>query len=302
MRELASGLLFPEGPVAMADGSVVLVEIARGTITRVAADGEKSIIAEPGGGPNGAAIGPDGALYVCNNGGFKWREVDGKIYPGPISEDYSGGRIERVDIASGKVEILYDACDGYPLRGPNDIVFDAEGGFWFTDHGKTMKRQRDIGAVYYAKADGSLIREAVSPINDPNGIGLSPDGHHIIVAETHAARVHKFPARVPEEGERPIRPGAEHFLFGAGGLCFFDSLAIQADGAVCVASIFDRGIKTIAPDGSLRRHTATDDVITTNICFGGADLQTAYITLSSTGRLVSTDWPEAGLPLHFLNT
>ena len=60
--------LFPEGPVFMPDGSVIVVEIAGQRLTRVAPDGTKTTIAEMGGGPNGAAMGPDGKIYVCNNG------------------------------------------------------------------------------------------------------------------------------------------------------------------------------------------------------------------------------------------
>src|SRR5687768_12194536 len=66
---VAEGLAFPEGPVIMADGSVIVVEIAGGRVTRCW-EGRKETICEIGGGPNGAAIGPDGALYVCNNGGM----------------------------------------------------------------------------------------------------------------------------------------------------------------------------------------------------------------------------------------
>jgi hypothetical protein len=64
LREITSGLLFPEGPVALADGSVLVVEIARRCLTRVRPDGAKEIVATPGGGPNGAAIGPDGKCYA----------------------------------------------------------------------------------------------------------------------------------------------------------------------------------------------------------------------------------------------
>src|SRR6266436_5048719 len=112
MREITSGLQFPEGPVALADGSVVVVEIKRGTLTRVAPDGKQTIVATTGGGPNGAAIGPDGLVYVCNNGGFEWHDVGGLLVPGNQAHDYSGGRIQRVDLATGKVEDLYTACAG----------------------------------------------------------------------------------------------------------------------------------------------------------------------------------------------
>ncbi len=174
MKLIADGLKFPEGPIAMPDSSIILVEIARGTLTRITPDGKKEIVAEPGGGPNGAAIGPDGACYICNNGGFEWHDRDGLLFPGDIAKDYSGGRIERVDLKTGKVEKLYTECNGIPLNGPNDIVFDKSGGFWFTDLGKGRGRTQDRGGLYYAKPDGSSIKEVVFPITSPNGVGLSP--------------------------------------------------------------------------------------------------------------------------------
>src|SRR5437773_1037003 len=188
MREITSGLQFPEGPVALDDGSVLVVEIKRGTLTRVAPDGRQTIVAETGGGPNGAAIGPDGLVYVCTNGGFEWHEVGGLLVPGNQAHDYAGGRIQRVDLASGRVQDLYTACDGRRLCGPNDIVFDAAGGFWFTDHGKMRERDRDRTRVFYARADGSRIREVLFPLDAPNGIGLSPDGRRLYVAETWNGR------------------------------------------------------------------------------------------------------------------
>src|SRR5947199_171133 len=203
MREVTSGLQFPEGPVALADGSVLVVAIKRGTLTRVAPDGGQTVVALTGGGPNGAAIGPDGGVYVCNNGGFEWHELGGLLVPGNQPRDYSGGRIQRVDLATGRVEDLYTACDGRALRGPNDIVFDASGGFWFTDHGKMRERDRDRTGVFYARADGSLIREAIFPLDAPNGIGLSPDGHRL-----HHGLGHGPPARdrVAAPGARPQLP------------------------------------------------------------------------------------------------
>src|SRR5690606_17375978 len=135
-RVLADGLAFPEGPIAMEDGSVLLTEIAGGRLTRVMANGGIEVVAELGGGPNGAAIGPDGHCYVCNNGGFSWRTDAGFSRPTGAAHNYRGGSIQRVDLSNGAVETLYTECDGVPLHGPNDIVFDGAGGFWFTDFGK----------------------------------------------------------------------------------------------------------------------------------------------------------------------
>jgi len=285
----------------MADGSIVLVEIARGTLSRVTPDGKVEVIADLGGGPNGAAIGPDGACYVCNNGGFRYHEVDGLLIPGDRADDYSGGRIERVDLATGKSEVLYTQADGVAFAGPNDIVFDREGGFWFTDLGKAYGRVHDRGAVFYAKADGSMVKEVVFPIETPNGIGLSPDEKTLYVATTEAGRLWAFDIKEPGEIIPAGPPYKGRFVGSPPGLNFFDSLAVDAEGNVCVATIFNGGITSISPDGSTIVHTPTDDFITTNICFGGPDLKTAYLTLSSSGRLVSMDWPVAGLALNFLN-
>ena len=304
-REVASGLRFPEGPIALPDGDLLVVEIARGTLSRVRPDGRVQVVAETGGGPNGAAIGPDGACYICNNGGFRWHERNGRLLPGLQDESYSGGRIERVDLKSGRVEVLYRDCEGEPLKGPNDIVFDATGGFWFTDHGKLRRRDRDRTGVFYARTDGRLIREAIFPVDGPNGIGLAADEKTLYVAETHSARLFAYPIAGPGEitrgqGEAPWQPG--RLLLAAGQFCMFDSLALEAAGNICVGTIVRGGITVIAPGGGEVEHLATpQDPLATNICFGGPDLRTAYITLSSTGTLVAADWPRPGLPLNFLN-
>ncbi|MGK2964424.1 MAG: SMP-30/gluconolactonase/LRE family protein [Tepidiformaceae bacterium] len=73
-REVASGLGFPEGPVALPDGDLLVTEIMHGKVARVKPDGTKSVFAVTGGGPNGMAVGPDGAYYVTQNGGFAWIE------------------------------------------------------------------------------------------------------------------------------------------------------------------------------------------------------------------------------------
>ena len=301
MLEVTSGLKFPEGPIAMPDGSVILVEIARGTLSRVSPDGKIDVIAETGGGPNGAALGPDGAVYICNNGGFEWYESNGLLFAGDIAEDYSGGRIERVDIASGKVDVLYTQCDGNPLRGPNDIVFDKQGGFWFTDLGKGYGRQKDRGAVFYAKIDGSHIEEMVFPIETANGVGLSPDEDFVYVAETQGARLWKWELAGPGKLAGTGRTGQKNFVASPAGLSFFDSLAVEADGTVCVATIMNGGISRINPNDGSIRHVPTGDPMTTNICFGGDDLKTAYITASGTGRLLKIEWDAPGTPLNFLN-
>ena len=301
LKEIATGLRFPEGPVAMSDGSVIVTEIDAGKITRVSPDGSKDLVAETGGGPNGAAVGPDGKLYVCNNGNaFDYIDMDGLLLPRQPPSNYEGGRIERVDVESGAVEVLYSECDGRPLRAPNDIVFDAQGGFWFTDHGLREERTNDRTGVFYALPDGSEVREVVHPLDAPNGVGLSPDGSRLYVAETYTACVWWWPISAPGVVEPPpgLLPHDGQLLARLPGFQFLDSLGVDGDGNVCVATLGSGGITSLSPeDGSVVEFVETGDLLTTNICFGGEGLRTAYITLSGTGRLAQTDWPRAGLEL-----
>jgi gluconolactonase len=299
LRVLATGLRFPEGPVWLKDGSVLLVEIARGTVTRVAPDGEVSIFATPGDGPNGIAVGPDGAIYVCNNGGFAWHEEAGRLRPVAQAADYRIGRIERLDPVTGAITTLYESCKGFGLRGPNDIVFDAEGGFYFTDLGKVRARERDHGGVYYARADGSFITSVAYPVLSANGIGLSPDGRVLYVAETETARLWAFDIITPGTVRKAPHPSPHggRLVCGLPGYQRFDSLAVDAAGNICVATLVTGCISIIAPDGRLLRQVTMPDPHTTNICFGGADRRTAYITLSGIGQLVAMDWDTPGLAL-----
>ena len=299
MQIIAEGLRFPEGPIAMDDGSVVLVEIERQTLSRVQPDGSVEVIAELGGGPNGAAIGPDGACYVCNNGGMLFHtSSQGLLFPGNQPQDYAGGSIQRVDLATGAFETIYSECDGRRLCGPNDIVFDAQGGMWFTDHGKRRDRERDHTGVFYATADGAHIEEAIFPLEGPNGIGLSPDERTLYVAETPTGRLWAYDIASPGKIDSTKRG---RMLAQIPDYHLFDSLAVDAEGNVCVATIVTGGITIHSPDGEHAKLVPTPDVVTTNICFGGEGLRTAYITLSTTGKLAAAAWETPGLPLNFLN-
>ncbi|KQZ62327.1 gluconolactonase [Sphingopyxis sp. Root1497] len=284
MEIIAEGLAFPEGPVVMADGSVIVVELAGGRITRCW-NGRTETVCDIGGGPNGAAIGPDGALYVCNSGGLDLAKLQNARGPG------HEGRLERVDLDTGKVERLYESCDGIALEAPNDIVFDAEGRMWFTDLGKTHDGIRTASGLFSALPGGSAVtaihRHAVSY----NGVGLSPDGLHVYVADTHQARLWRYDRKV--EAQRPT------WVATAPGPVGFDSLAVTAAGNICVATLYDGGISTITPDGMVSKFAIAGEPYVTNIAFGGDDMRDAYITLSTSGRLVRTRWEEPGLELQY---
>lgn len=299
---LSAGLLFPEGPVACADGSLYLVEIERRTVSRLLPSGKVEVVADLGGGPNGIAVGPDGALYVCNNGGFLFLNDGGvnRMRPG-VPEGYAGGWIERLDPAAGKSQILYDRCGDRRLSGPNDIVFDRHGDFYFTDFGKFYPDYRLNGGLYYAKADGSLIVEVAYPMITPNGVGLSPDGEVVYVAESETGRLWAFDLIEPGKAKRyPFpSPHGARLVHGIAGYQRFDSMAVDAFGNICVATLMSGCISVISPGGQLIRQVMTGDPMTTNICFGGPNMKTAFVTLSGSGQLMTMEWPDPGLRLSF---
>lgn len=299
-RVVTDGLEFPEGPIALADGSVLVVEIKGGRLIRVLPDGTKQVAAELGGGPNGAAIGPDGAAYVCNNGGFNWiTEANGYRRPHGRADGYTGGSIQRVDLATGAITTLYTHCEGVPINGPNDIYFDVQGDMWFTDHGKTYGRQMDCGAVYHAAADGSWIRQAIFPMVTPNGCGLSPDEKTLYVSETETGRLWHWP--VTGRGEVAKQPwpspNGGTLVGQATGYQRFDSMAIEENGNICVATLVTGGISVFSPEGEKLEYWQGPEPYCTNICFGGEDMRTAYITVSGTGLLIAVAWPRPGLKL-----
>ncbi|UZW58329.1 SMP-30/gluconolactonase/LRE family protein (plasmid) [Sphingobium sp. JS3065] len=149
--------------------------------------------------------------------------------------------------------------------------------------------------MYYAKADGSFIKELVhepdllTPLNQPNGVGLSPDGKRLYVSETATGRLWGWSVVAPGElGQLELLPGRENgilayaangagLLYDAGDYSLFDSLAVDSEGNICLGTLQNSGITVVRPEGGKRDFIAMPeyDFFTTNICFGGPDLRTA---------------------------
>ncbi|MFD2167804.1 SMP-30/gluconolactonase/LRE family protein [Thalassotalea euphylliae] len=336
---ITASLEYPEGPVYLKDGSILLVDIKAQTLVKVSASGESTIVAHTGGGPNGLAIGPDGHAYICNCGGFTWMPV-----PIPPKEqvlnigttqpaDYKGGLIQKVDLATGDVTTLYtetskirrldmatmqwtveESPTPFELKGPDDIVFDELGNFWFTDWGKSRELDRDITGIYYAKADGSEITQMVFPLNAPNGIGLSPDGKRLYTVETYTGQVLYWELSAPGKIKpNPASIDGTYQLYKFGGQAIFDSMAIDSEGNLHIATMLpygnmpmsNGGISVVSPAGELleyievQRPDGKFAPLPSNICFGGDDLKTAFITLGASGALVKLQTKVAGLKLDF---
>lgn len=312
-RVIASGLGFLEGPVAMDDGTVLVLDMSDGAVVRIdPVTGSKSVFALTGGGPNGAAFGPDGALYICNNGGLAMeKSPEGNNIPklGEPAANPVTPSIQRI-APDGTVTELYTHCGEHALEAPNDLVFDADGGFYFTDLGHFSGRTCNLGGLYYAKPDGSSIVELVheanlmAPLTQPNGVGLSPAGDRVYVAETVTGRVWAWAISAPgvlAPHPDAISANGAALLYGHEGFTMHDSLAVDSGGFVCTATLIKGGISVIRPDGGLEDFVALPeyDPMVTNICFGGPDLRTAYVTSAGTGKVWALDWPRPGLRLNY---
>jgi len=266
---IARGLGFPEGPVWL-DGALYMVEIMDGTIARYDADAGVTRIATTGGGPNGATLGRDGALYVTQNGGMR---REGRTTPG----------IQRVTL-DGRVEMITTEVGGLTLEGPNDLAFGRDGRLYFTDpRGASDPRKNGKPGRLFAwdleAKKGELVLE-LDPVF-PNGIGFTSDGT-LLWTETFPRRVMALvggkPAPIAELPER-------HFP---------DGFCVDTEGRLYVASTYGHCVNVIE-DGAVVDRLVCGDGMPTNCCFGGADL---YVTESRHGTLWRFALGREGLALH----
>jgi gluconolactonase len=265
-----------------------VVEIEGGNLTRVSPDGTVTVVGRCGGGPNGAAVGPDGHVYVSNDGGLSFKTVDDIRQPFDRGADYEGGSIQRVDLATGLVETVYTHCGDTPITSGNDIVFDAHGGFYFNDTG--------AGFVYYGLPDGSSIHLAASGLQLNNGLGLSPEGDRLYASETYTGRIVYWDV----VGAGSLSDSFVE-LYSTEGRHSWDGLAIDSEGNVCAADLEESGITAISPEGQVvaKVTVPVHDPFVTNVCFGGPDHRTAFITSAGRGLLYSTEWRCPGLRLNY---
>lgn len=294
---IASGLGFPEGPLTLKDGAILFCDLYAGTICKLQAE-KISIIAKLGGSPNGLAMGPDNWLYVANNGGgMLWRKEGEFLLCDGFHETDFDTRVERIDLVTGKKERILEQVGERKLQAINDLVFDLNDGFWFTDLGRQGQTRRTFGGVYWASNDGKKSKEVVYPlVLGANGIGLSPDGKILYVTEHGTGRLWAWSIDAP--GSLHKESNNDHggrLIWQAPQAQILDSIAIAASGNIIIATQPSGVFSTLSPEGELIDTVTMPEKSPTNLCFDQNDPYMAYATLSTTGRLCRVRWFEQGL-------
>ena len=280
---VATGIRFSEGPVWCADGTLACTSVADGSLERIHLDdGRVDRIATVGGGANAAQLASDGGFVVTQNGGIDFAVIGTYPEDPPEYRPATPG-IQRVS-ADGAVSYATDAVDGGPFLAPNDLVVSGDGTLWFTDPPRYPPPAEPTGRVHAMTPDGA-IRVVARAFHYCNGIALEPNGTPVVVEAQGLVRLH------PDGGREWI---IEKLGASAG-----DGFAVDTDGRFYVAVTADHGVRVVDPDGTEVDFLPIEgDGVTTNCCFGGADLRTLFATDAIPGTVVAWEgMPTPGLPL-----
>lgn len=269
-RDHAHLYSFLEGPSFDRKGNLYLVDIPYGRILRISPEGGWTVVAEYDGWPNGLAIHKDGRIFIA---------------------DRRRG-LMQLDPSTGEMTVIIDQIRREGLKGLNDLTFASNGDLYFTDQGQTGLQDAS-GRVYRLRVNGQ-IDCLLNNVPSPNGLVLTPDEKHLLVAVTRANQIWRLPLHPDGTTSRVAA-----FITLSGGLAGPDGLAMNMAGGVTVAHcglgtvwVFDRLGEPIY------RIRSCEGLSTTNIAYGGADGRLLFITESDSGCILRAELPEPGVSLY----
>lgn len=288
-RVFASGVSAPEGPVALPDGTWLIVEgdAKRGCVTHISADGKTRNIIKKTGRPNGLAVDSHGVIWVAE------------------SKTPSLVRLTM----DGKSEVVATECDGEKFLFPNDLCFGPDGGLYLTDSGVIIEEfapnnqirpdymgMKYDGRVYRVDVSSGKVRKLDSGIKFTNGIAFGPD-RVLYANETLTGNIYAYQWNNGEiAGPRRlfgnvIRPDAPEGWNGPDGMAF------SADGLLYVAVFGQKDVTVLGARGEVVQRISTAGRLPTNVAFALPGQRRLHITEYELGQMETAEVAADGLPL-----
>jgi len=250
LQKLADDYSFTEGPASDRQGNVFFTDQPNNRILKWSTDGKLSTFMQPSGRANGLCFDGKGNLWAC---------ADAK------------NELWRIGPA-GKITVVVTNYEGKLLNGPNDLWLPPSGGVYFTDpYYKRPYWQRGSKempeCVYYLAPDCETLTRVIDDLKQPNGIIGTPDGKTLYVADIGAAKTYRY--AIQKDGSLKDKR-----LFCSLGS---DGMTIDDEGNVYLTG---KGVTVFNPKGEQIEHIDVPENWTANVCFGGKDRHTLFITAS----------------------
>ncbi len=249
VEKLADGFAFTEGPACDAGGNVFFTDQPNDRILKWSTDGVLSTFMQPCGRSNGLYFDRDGNLWAC-------ADEENQLWS--IAPD-------------GKVTVVVEHYQGKLLNGPNDLWIRPDGGIYFTDpfykrgYWNRGPSEQDVQGVYFLTPDRKNLVRVVDDLEQPNGVIGTPDGKTLYVADIKAKKTYSY--AVQKDGAL----GDKRLFCEMGS----DGMTIDNEGNIYLTG---QGVTVFNSKGRQIAHIPVDAGWTANVCFGGKDRQTLFIT------------------------
>ena len=250
LEKMAGGFRFTEGPVWMKEGHIIFSDIPANQLKKYVPGEPVEVFREP-----------------SNNANGNTTDLEGRL----VSAEHGARRVSRT-LEGGEAKTVVDNFEGKKFNSPNDVVVKSDGTIWFTDPDYGLAgREKELPGNWVFRHDPKSGKTTVlvKDFDKPNGLCFSPDEKKLYIADSGAPR-HIRVFDVQSDGT--ISNGKVFCKIDKGG-----PDGIRSDSQGRVWSSAGDGVQIFAPDGNLIGKILCPES-PANLCFGGEDFQTLYIT------------------------